>query len=357
MADTIVLATASASMVDIPLWMQATGGDAALVNSANDYRALIDNIYDAEGVNSLGDFTVTQRGAGANFSVDVSAGAAVVQGDNVANQGKFLVVQTGTVNVTTPTAPGSGTRTHRLCVQIRDGEQLGDHVYTWELHLIEDTGAGLPAQPNSAITIATISIATGQASVLNANITDLRPWAATPRGAQLFGRVVLTNSTTSTVTFSNIPQTAQVLEIMCTTHTQAAAWFVNVNLRINGASSTNYNSCRLENGAGVNGSSLAVGGGVFSSAQSAWLVGDAMGTLAVASGNGGIFGRIPLYTNSFDKIYIGESYASDGTANFAEHRRVAGTFNGSTAAITQLDIICSSSTFTTGSTFLLYGIA
>src|SRR5213078_3498906 len=81
----------------------------------------------------------------------------------------------GTVNVATPSAPGSGTQVHRLVLQVQDKLNNGTWSgYTAALTVLADTGSGTPAEPNSAITLALISIAAGQASVQNANITDYR---------------------------------------------------------------------------------------------------------------------------------------------------------------------------------------
>ncbi len=128
-----------------------------------------------QGVTSAGSFAVTQRGAGANFSVDVASGLAYVVGDDVTSQGTYVCWNDGTVNVATPSAPGSGTQIHRLVLQVQDKLNNGAWTgYTAALTVLADTGSGTPAEPNSAITLALISIAAGQASVLNANITDSR---------------------------------------------------------------------------------------------------------------------------------------------------------------------------------------
>jgi hypothetical protein len=182
LADTNVLSTASANMDDVPMWMQAAGGDAAINYTGYDDRGLLLGLLPDEGIlgNDLTSFVVTQRGAGANFSVDVAVGQAAIKGVDGANQGMYKIRSIGTVNVATPTAPVSGTRVHRLVAQVRDKQVIGSGTYDWQLWLREDTGTGTPALPNSAINLALISIASGQASVLNANITDLRVSAAPP---------------------------------------------------------------------------------------------------------------------------------------------------------------------------------
>jgi hypothetical protein len=165
-----------------PVFLQPQAGDAAINYSAQEFRqytrgmlAGTDVVTGAQGVSNRADLKVTQRGAGANFSVDVAAGLGYVAGGDTANQGTYVLWNDATVNVATPAAPGSGTQVHRLVLQVQDKLNNGAWSgYAGALTVLADTGSGTPAQPNSAITLATISIASGQASVLNANITDYR---------------------------------------------------------------------------------------------------------------------------------------------------------------------------------------
>lgn len=168
--------------VQTPLFLQKTGADADVTYSATQYRyglvpamLPVTGVIDPYGSSAL---AVTQRGAGANFSVDVAAGRAVIPGGDVALQGSYVVANDATVNVATPSAPGSGTRVHRLVLQIRDKLNNGAYTtYDGILSLLQDTGSGTPATPASAISLATISISAGQANVSNSNITDTRAWA------------------------------------------------------------------------------------------------------------------------------------------------------------------------------------
>ncbi len=47
-------------------------------------------------------------------------------------------------------------------------------TYEWVIECLSDTGSGTPATPASAISLATVSVTVGQASVLDTNITDTR---------------------------------------------------------------------------------------------------------------------------------------------------------------------------------------
>lgn len=165
-----------------PLYMQPGVGDPAIQYTAQDDRAsLLSAVFSREGVLDVdaGQLKVTQRAAGANFSVDIAAGRAAINGDDVSDQGTYVVTNTATVNLATPVAPGSGTRVHRVIARVKDKLHNGTWTtYEWVLEILQDTGAGTPATPASAISLATVSIAAGAASVTNANITDTRPYAS-----------------------------------------------------------------------------------------------------------------------------------------------------------------------------------
>lgn len=157
-----------------PWIMQPAVADPDLTYTAQEIRmyATGEGVITGNQVLTPADFAVTQRGAGANFSVDVAAGICGVTGDDISNQGLYLAWNDATVNVATPAAPGSGTRVHRLVLQVRDKLSNGTYTtYDAILSVLPDTGGGTPAEPASAITLALISISTGQVSVTNANIT------------------------------------------------------------------------------------------------------------------------------------------------------------------------------------------
>lgn len=165
-----------------PLYMQPVTGDPAIQYSAlQDRASLLSAVFSREGVLDVdaGQLKVAQRAAGANFSVDIASGRCAILGDDVSDQGTYLCTNTTTVNLATPTAPGSGTRRHRVIARVRDKLHNGTFTtYEWVLELLQDTGTGTPAQPNSAITLGFVNIAAGQASVTNANIEDARPRAS-----------------------------------------------------------------------------------------------------------------------------------------------------------------------------------
>jgi hypothetical protein len=159
-------------------FMQPATGDASINVPASTFRMALQALVGGssaskEGVIAPTSSVVVQRGAGANFSVDIQPFQAVIAGEDVTDQGAYVVTNTAVFNLATPSAPGSGTRTHRLVAQVRDKKNNGAWTtYDWTPLIIADSGSGEPAEPASSETLAHIVIAAGQANVSNANITQ-----------------------------------------------------------------------------------------------------------------------------------------------------------------------------------------
>lgn len=169
-----------------PFLLQPAAGDAELDYPGSEVRMLVQALAPGgEGVLVApgAGYVVTHRAAGANFSLDVAAFQGIVVGDDVADQGSYLITNTaGAYNVVTPSAPASGTRTHRLIARVRDKRANGAYTtYDWILDLLQDGGSGEPAEPATALTLAHISIAAGQANVQDANISNAYNYLRTLR--------------------------------------------------------------------------------------------------------------------------------------------------------------------------------
>jgi hypothetical protein len=144
------------AVAKIPLWMQNA-----------DYPALTDRsfadlVYAVEGV--LTGLEVTPNGG---LNVAIAMGQAVVQGDEVPNQGKYIVDSDSVLNILLD--PVGVTRTDYIYLLINDsavvGGRAGDNA----------TIEALSADPgDSAILLATIELPGGTATVTSGMITDQR---------------------------------------------------------------------------------------------------------------------------------------------------------------------------------------
>lgn len=170
-----------------PLYMQAASGDPSISYTAQLDRQVVRALVSREGVFDLDSVApiVRQRGAGANASIDIAAFRGAVVGDDVANQGTYMIYNDATLNLTTgiPAPPASGTRRHRVVVRVRDKLHNG----TWTTYdalpvILADTGSGTPAEPATAITVGFINQGVGQTSITTAMIetTTARASVGTP---------------------------------------------------------------------------------------------------------------------------------------------------------------------------------
>jgi hypothetical protein len=157
----------------LPVWLQNDTYIASLD------RSLVDAVYaGGGGIVAPGDLIVTQRGAGANMSVDVAAGKAVVTGTDVAGQGKYLCWSDAVANVVIAAAPGTGlSRIDRIVATVRDADAIGGLNNDWILQRIAGTAGSTPsppAVPASSLAIARVLVGANVTSILTANVTDDR---------------------------------------------------------------------------------------------------------------------------------------------------------------------------------------
>lgn len=181
-------------VLEVPLWTAGPEGDLYQHSALLDRRAL-DAIYSDAGVLRpvTGALQVTQRGAGANMSVDVAAGSCVIAGTSAPNQGKYLCRSTATENVIVPSPSGPGTRIDIIVATVKDSEVSGlDDGFFIELH--EDT----ELVPINSVPLATVAVTSNAVEITNANITDIRP-EALQHGQNPRGTIQMWSGTIATI--------------------------------------------------------------------------------------------------------------------------------------------------------------
>ena len=161
------------------LWQQAAVGDTAISYPANEFRWLINANWNAAVVINYGDFAIAQRSAGANFSVDIAPGMAIVGA--TAGDEKYIVRLGSTVNVsvTTMNTNPAALRTHKVYLAVYDKLYAGAS-YNAQIFIGEDTGSGAPTptgSPVGYILLGTFTITTSQASIQTANIANTPTYA------------------------------------------------------------------------------------------------------------------------------------------------------------------------------------
>lgn len=163
------------------LWLQQRTDHTA----ENDRALLMSAFGGREGVSGPTDLAVSQRGAGANMSVDVAAGRAVILGDDSATtQGMYHVWNDAVKNLTIAASDPTNPRKDIVIARVKDAFYSGA-TNAWELAVVTGTPAASPAEPalpNNAIKLAVVSVAASATSITNANIADSRVRAAALAG-------------------------------------------------------------------------------------------------------------------------------------------------------------------------------
>lgn len=203
-----------------PMWLpnDGTGVPFGPAAGKQGLRYMLQQIGLQEGVYDAADLKISQRGAGANMSVDVAAGSAWIQGDDTARQGVYHLVNDATVNVAVSAAHATLPRIDQVIARIYDSSVAGGSdtpaievlagTATAGATLANRTGAA--ALPNGAVRLADVLVAAAASSIANAAIQDRRPWA---RGG--FRAIEKGDADFSTTNGTNTAVTGLVVSMEC----------------------------------------------------------------------------------------------------------------------------------------------
>jgi len=196
-------------------------------------RRVFDALGLQPGVYDAGDLKVTQRGAGANMSVDVAAGRAWVRGlDSLSTQGSYHCESDAVENKVVTAAHATLPRIDQVVARVYDTSVIGGGIDTWQLEVIAGTptsgaqasnpaGANYRAgavdlaaiaAPKTLIRAADIEVPAAASSIVNANIIDRRPSA---RGAFYIAELAGVDRTKNGATWTAIDATAWQPRIEC----------------------------------------------------------------------------------------------------------------------------------------------
>jgi hypothetical protein len=145
-----------------------------------------------EGVLNSGGFAVTQRGAGANMSVDIAATTgegARVQGDAVTLQGLYYVPPASAViNETIAAADATNPRNDLVVLEIKDTQHDASGSNLAQTRVVTGTPNvsatqtdaygvnGTPALPASAIPLAVVNVPALDTAITTSQVSDRRPF-------------------------------------------------------------------------------------------------------------------------------------------------------------------------------------
>lgn len=131
-------------------------------------------------VNGLGNDMIVAQNGSPNMSVNVAPGQCFVPGTEGTKQGTYSCVNDANRNVTITAADGTNPRIDLIVARVQDTQYSGG-TNTWSLAVVTGTPAGSPAAPTApanSLTLAQIAVGAGVTSIVTANITDRRFFAA-----------------------------------------------------------------------------------------------------------------------------------------------------------------------------------
>lgn len=143
-------------------------------------------LIDQEGVVENGAYKVSQRGAGANMSVDVAttAGGYKVQGDDVSNQGVYYIPPiAATANLDITTAHATLPRIDQVVLEAIDDEHTGGGITRARVYVLDGTATsgatlenrnGAASLPASTARLADILVPATDTTISDSQIRDRR---------------------------------------------------------------------------------------------------------------------------------------------------------------------------------------
>lgn len=149
-----------------PLWTQGASHDAAVL------RQFVGSTL-VDGVPGGADLAVTQRGAGANMSVDVAPGRVIVD--------DYICWSDAIVNLVIGAPPGAGQqRIDSVQATVTD-DNSGSGA--WAVTVVPGVSSGspsAPAVPSNAVELARVTLSSSTTSITSGNIADRRPSSVKP---------------------------------------------------------------------------------------------------------------------------------------------------------------------------------
>jgi hypothetical protein len=128
---------------------------------------------------AAGDEFQVKANSPATMTLQVNPGMAFVQGVYTATQGTYVVVNDAVFNLTIITAHATLSRIDLVVLEILDSTYAGSSNLA-QVRVLQGTAASSPAPPTAAgsyIVLAQVLVPPSATSIVDGNITDLRPFS------------------------------------------------------------------------------------------------------------------------------------------------------------------------------------
>ena len=199
-----------------PSWLQNGSHPAE-----NDRLTTTGILWKSQGVADYGSMRVSQSGTPA-MTVSVAAGHALIAGTQTSNQGFYISYNDAATTVAIATASPTLPRIDRIVVTVQDsfyGGTANNQVIFQALTGTPNASPVAPAVPNNSISLATITVAANQTTIVDGNITDTRTTA------ELSETIISASATAANTLLLDgiVGQTGKLLRINDNTGTQKFA--------------------------------------------------------------------------------------------------------------------------------------
>lgn len=209
--------TISPSLGHAPLFTQGGVGSTPGYDAIDVRLAAVMGLQ--EGAYEANAYKVSERGAGANLSVDIDAdaGFCLVQGDSVAGQGLYVVPpHTADINEAISAAHATLPRLDQVVLEVQDNTHDSSGNNRARVRVVDGTptsGAtldnrnGAAALPANCLRLADVLVPATDTTISNSQIRDRRPWA---RGA--YYRIVRNANAAAGNNYSTTSATAAAID-------------------------------------------------------------------------------------------------------------------------------------------------
>lgn len=146
----------------------------------------------AHGVVHPSGLVVTEKSGTPDKSVDVAAGAVIVRGTENADQGAYFTYNDDVVNLPISEPDGANPRIDLVVVKVLDQEYGIAVTDGASLAIVTGTPGAIPVAPtvpDNALVLARINVDAAAASIVDADIDDLRTFTALPIGRCTFANL------------------------------------------------------------------------------------------------------------------------------------------------------------------------
>lgn len=158
-------------------------------------------------------FAPATKVGGANMSVDVWPGLAVIQGTEAANQGAYVVWETAKVNKTIAPADPTFSRRDLVILRVQDSAySTANNLFTVEV--VTGSPAAVPVDPGipvNSFAIARVVVAPATTTItLGTNLFDIRPYTSSRGGSLIVSDVGATGGTETNLK-PTVPEPYQII--------------------------------------------------------------------------------------------------------------------------------------------------